>query len=239
MKTDRTTMRWSFALLAAALVFAGVPAWAQQQRVKPGIKDTWKSPDVAPLIERLEVESREIYHYRKELAALVAPRPGSAVADVGAGSGFMVEEFARLVGDKGRVFAVDINPQMMEHVARRAKAQGLGNVATVVNREDSVDLPPSSADLIFICDTYHHFEYPKKMLQTIHRALRPGGQLVIVEFKRVPGESADWVMEHVRGSQEEFVREITEAGFEFVTVHDAPFLHENYVARFRKAARPH
>ena len=65
--------------------------------VKPGINDRWRSPEIDPLIGSLESESREIYVSRERLAAVVAPRPGSAVADVGAGSGFMSEQFARIV----------------------------------------------------------------------------------------------------------------------------------------------
>jgi ubiquinone/menaquinone biosynthesis C-methylase UbiE len=221
--------RFAFILLAA-LIAAG--AAGQQQSVKPGINEQWKSPDVKPLVERLESESREIYTHRRELAALVAPKPGMTVADIGAGSGFMVEEFARLVGPQGRVYAVDINPQMMAYVAERAKSLGLGNVKTIVGTDVSPELPPNSVDLIFICDTYHHFEFPEKMLAAIRAALKPGGELVLVEIRR----SAGWAREHVRADQDEFIREITAGGFALAAVQDAPFLQENYVVRFRKEA---
>ena len=209
----------------------------KEKSVKPGINEQWKSPNVEPLIGTLEAESREIYHQREKLAALVAPRPGSVVADIGAGSGFMAELFARQVGPQGKVFAVDINPKLLEHIERNARARGLGNLQIVLGQEDSIGLPANSVDLVFICDTYHHFEYPQSSLRSIYRALRPGGEIVLVEFHRVPGKSPDWMFEHVRAGQDLFTREIVDAGFEVVQVEAAPFLTENYVVRFRKVEK--
>jgi len=200
----------------------------------PSLNETWKSEKIEPLVERLEAESREIYRERARLATLVAPKPGSAIADIGAGSGFMVEEFAKLVGPKGKVYAVDINAKMMEHVAERAKTLGLANIETVVTREDSVDLPPNSVDMVFVCDTYHHFEYPEKSLRGIYEALRPGGELIIVDFHLIPGKTAPFLLEHVRGTKAEFTKEIIAARFALVGEHAAEFLNENYVLRFRK-----
>jgi precorrin-6B methylase 2 len=229
--------RESRALAGLLLCFSGVAfaqAPAQSPAAKSGINDTWKSPDIDPLVARLETESREIYHERAKLAALVAPKPGSAIADVGAGSGFMVEEFAKLVGGKGKVYAVDINAKMMEHVAQRARQLGLPQIQTVVTHEDSVDLPPASVDIVFVCDTYHHFEYPQKSLAGIRNALRAGGELVVVDFNRVPGKTSAQMMEHVRASKEEVVKEIIAAGFTLVADQPAPFLSDNYVIRFRR-----
>ena len=209
----------------------------KEKSVKPGINEQWKSPNVQPLIGTLEAESREIYHEREKLAALVAPKPGSVVADVGAGSGFMAELFARQVGPQGKVFAVDINPKLLEHIERNARARGLANLQIVLGQEDSIGLPANSVDLVFICDTYHHFEYPTSSLRSIYRALRPGGEIVLVDFRRVPGRSPDWMFEHVRAGQEVFTKEILDAGFEVVQVEPAPFLTDNYVVRFRKVEK--
>jgi ubiquinone/menaquinone biosynthesis C-methylase UbiE len=156
------------------------------------------------------------------------------VADIGAGSGFMVEEFARRVGAAGKVYAVDINGKLLERIAANAKQHNLPQIQIVLTHEDSVDLPDGTADLVFVCDTYHHFEYPQKSLAGIHRALRPGGELIIVEFHREPGQSPGWILEHVRAGQAEFTREIEAAGFTLVRVEAAPFLSQNYVLRFRK-----
>ncbi len=225
---------WLWLLAPALLVGWTAPAAAQEQSVKPGINETWKSTEIQPLVNTLESESREIYAERGKLADLIGLRAGMRIADVGAGSGFMAEEFARRVGAGGKVYAVDINPALLERVTQRATAQGLADIETVLTREDSVDLPAAAVDVIFVCDTYHHFEYPQKSLAGIHRALRPGGELVIVEFHRKPGESQGWVLEHVRAGQEEVTREIEAAGFALLRVEPAPFLAQNYVLRFRK-----
>lgn len=233
-----------YALLLAALVagpaFAqsAAPQQAPKQSVKPGINETWKSPNIQPLVATLEAESREIYREREKLAALVGLQPGMAVADVGAGSGFMVEIFAKLVGLTGKAYAVDINPKLLERIAQQASEQGLKNLQTVLAKDDSAELPPNSVDVVFICDTYHHFEYPQGTMASLHRALRPGGQLIIVDFKRVPGVSPAWVLDHVRAGQEVFTKEIVEAGFEVVRGENASFLTENYVLRFRKMEKP-
>jgi ubiquinone/menaquinone biosynthesis C-methylase UbiE len=228
--------------LSASAVLSGPPqkdaAAPQERSVKPGINDTWKSTNIEPLINTLETESREIYHEREKLAAVVGLRPGAAVADVGSGSGFMTLLFAKQVGPDGRVFAVDINPKLLELVVKRAKQDGLSNLTPIVAKDDSAELPPNSVDLAFICDTYHHFEYPQSTMRSIHRALRPGGQLVVVDFHRNPGKSPAWMMDHVRAGQEVFTQEIVSAGFELTNVHSAPWLKDNYILRFRKVEKP-
>jgi len=208
-----------------------------EQSVKPGINERWKSTDVAPLVASLEDEGREIYSQREALAALTGPRKGRVVADIGAGSGFMSEIFARLVGPEGKVYAVDINAGLMERLARDAKEKGIANLETVVCGERSVNLPAESVDLMFICDTYHHFEYPKHTMQSIHEALRPGGEIVVVDFYRVEGQSQPWILGHVRAGEEVFTKEIEEAGFELINQHYMPQLPQNYVLRFRKVEK--
>lgn len=209
----------------------------EEENVKPGINDSWRSDEIGPLIGRLETESREIYTERFKLAALVGPPPGTVIADIGAGSGFMTNVFSRLVGSGGKVLAVDINPTMLEHVAKGAQEAGLTNVETVLCTEKSTELPAESIDMAFICDTYHHFEYPMNTMTSLWRALRPGGQVVVVDFNRIEGETAEWMWNHVRAGEEVFTREILNAGFELINDHDVEFLEENYVLRFRKVSR--
>jgi SAM-dependent methyltransferase len=207
---------------------------AAETSVKPGINDSWKGDDIDPLVGRLESESREIYTQRRLIGAVVGPPPGAAIADVGAGSGFMTHLFSRLVGPEGKVYAVDINATLLGHIAEGAAERGLANIETVLGTEKSVELPEGSVDLVFVCDTYHHFEYPRNSLASIHRALKPGGQLVVVEFERIPGVSRDWLLEHVRAGKEVFREEIEAAGFRLLAEHDLEELEENYILRFER-----
>ncbi|MFN9756704.1 MAG: class I SAM-dependent methyltransferase, partial [Planctomycetota bacterium] len=99
--------------------------------------------------------------------------------------------------------------------------------------ERDVALPAGSCDVVFACDTYHHFQYPRATLGSIHRALRPGGMLCIVDFERIEGTSRQWLLDHVRCGRETVVEEVTAAGFDLVAV--VPLgLEENYFLRFKK-----
>lgn len=207
---------------------------AAETSVKPGINESWKSEEIGPLIARLEPESREIFLHRGLIASVVGPKPGGAIADVGAGSGFMAHLFSKQVGPAGKVYAVDINASLLEHIDVAARQKGLDNLETVHCTEKSVELPAGSVDQVFICDTYHHFEYPMNTLSTIHRALRPGGQLVVVDFERIEGVSREWILGHVRAGKEVFTAEIERAGFELVNEHDLEALEDNYILRFRR-----
>jgi ubiquinone/menaquinone biosynthesis C-methylase UbiE len=213
----------------------GQAAPVQRESVKPGINDRFQNPDVDEFVRSFEAESREIYAQREAIVAELELRPGMDVADIGAGTGFFTILFARAVGPDGKVYGVDIAENFVQHIRELAEREGLGNVHGVVNREDSVDLPAGSIDLAFICDTYHHFEYPEPTLASIHKALRPGGALVIVDFKRIEGTSREWVLNHVRAGQEVTTQEIERAGFELVDDGaDIRYLDENYLIRFRR-----
>lgn len=205
--------------------------------VRPGINAEYLDPDlkVEPWVERFEREGREIYTRRHEIVAAARLKRGQDVADIGAGTGLFTPLLAERVGPRGKVFAVDIVPAFLRHIERRVAAAGLKNVRTVLGTERSVQLPKHSIDVAFLCDVYHHFEHPQSSLASIHRALRRHGALVLVEFKRLPGQSSDWVLNHVRAGQEVFEAEIEAAGFKKVEQID--LLKENYMVRFRKVTR--
>ena len=221
--------------LALALAVC-LPALAQEKSVRPGINKPFENPDVKEYVGKFEVESREVYAKRKEIVAACGIKPGLAVADVGAGTGLFTRLFVREVGPRGKVYAVDIAPKFVEYVEKTCKEAGLRNVQGVVCTPTSAKLPDNSVDLVFICDTYHHFEFPQRTLASLHRALRPGGRLVLVDFQRIPGKSSEWVLGHVRAGQEVFTREIEEAGFKIVG--EEKFLEENYLVRFAKEEAP-
>lgn len=209
-----------------------MPANAQEQSVKPGINDAFKKPDVQEFVGRFEVESREVFAQRRAIVKACNLRPGMAVADVGAGTGLFTLPFAEAVGKTGRVYAVDIAPKFVAHIEEKARKAGFENIVGVVGSDRSVELPPESINFAFICDTYHHFEFPSRTMESLHRALRPGGQVVVIDFHRIEGKSSEWVLGHVRAGQEVFTSEILKAGFRLVG--EEPLLKENYFLRFEK-----
>ena len=224
--------------LLRLVIFAGLcvglaPLAAQEKSVRPGINDPFKNPDLKEFQGKFEVESREVYAKRKEIVEYCKLRPGMAVADVGAGTGQFTGPFAAAVGEKGKVYAVDISKTFLEHIAKSAKDQKLGNVETVLCTATSTELKPNSVDLVYVCDTYHHFEFPSRTLASIHKALKPGGQLVVIDFHRIPGKSREWTLNHVRAGQEVVEKEIAEAGFK-KTGEVKDLLEENYFVRFEK-----
>ncbi len=216
----------------AVFLIAGLPAFAQDKSVKPGINKPFENPDVKEFIGKFETESREIYARRKDIVEKCQFKEGMAVADVGAGTGLFTRLFAEAVGPKGQVYAVDIARNFVEHIETTCREAGFKNVKGILGKPESTELPEQSIDLVFICDTYHHFEFPQKTLASIHRALRPGGRMILIDFHRIPGQSSDWILGHVRAGQDVFVKEIETAGFK--KVGEEKFLKENYFVRFQK-----
>lgn len=190
--------------------------------------------NVEQFVKRFENESREVYAKRQEITSAVGLRPGDAVADIGAGTGLFTLLFAEQIGPKGTVYAVDIGPAFLKYIAEQATKHGHeGVITTVLNTQDSAMLPPNAIDVAFICDTYHHFEHPEKMLASVHRALRPGGRLIIVDFD-LRKDSGDFVKQRARAPKEVYYEEITAAGFEQITAKDVPTIKDSFYAEFRR-----
>ena len=223
-------------LTTLSLLWMPAALVAQDKSVAPGINKPFQKPDVGEFQGKFEKEGREAFDHRDKIVEACQVRTGMAVADVGAGTGLFTRMFAPLVGEKGRVFAVDISPDFVDHIVVTARKDNLKNIEGVACKPDSVGLPKASVDLVFICDTYHHFEFPHKTMQSIHKALKPGGRVVLVDYQRIAGRSTDWVMSHVRAGQEVVEKEITECGFK--RIHEAKdLLKENYLLVFEKIER--
>ncbi|MBN8625432.1 MAG: class I SAM-dependent methyltransferase, partial [Planctomycetes bacterium] len=168
-------------------MWVATPVTAQQQSVRPGINDAFRDPDVTEFVGKFETESREVFALRKEIVGACELKPGQTVADVGAGTGLFTDLFAEAVGTKGRVIAVDISQKFVDHIREKARAQGRLNIDALLCSADSVELPPESIDVAFICDTYHHFEFPFATMKSLAKAMKPGGVLVVIDFRRIEG----------------------------------------------------
>lgn len=219
-----------FALHAATL---SLPCIAQEKSVRPGINDTFADPNVDDFLGRFEIESREVYSKRNDILRTMKISKGQTVADIGAGTGLFTRMFAEEVGRDGHVIAVDIAQKFLDHIQKTNREAGRSHVQTILCKPDSTELPANSVDVAYICDTYHHFEFPYKTMKSLHAALKSKGKLYLIDFKRIEGESTAWTMSHVRAGQEVFEDEILSCGFakvqEFKDV-----LKENYFILFEK-----
>ena len=213
------------------------PPVLEESSVKPGVNENFLAEDldVAQYVERFEGESREIAIHRNGIVDRIGIAPGMAVADIGAGTGLFTGLLAERVASGGRVFAVDLSPVFVEHLRDRSLEEGWTGVDMVLCTEKSTQLAAGSIDLAFVCDTYHHFEYPRSTLASLYSALKPGGALVVVDFERIPGVTREWLLGHVRADKQTFTAEITAAGFVLLEEIEVPGLDENYMLRF---ARP-
>ena len=203
--------------------------------VNPGINNSFVDPDVGDFIERFEREGREVYDNRDKIVAACRIEPGMTVADVGCGTGLFTRLLSTAAGEQGRVFAVDVAKNFVQHVEATCRESGRTNVTGVVCAHDDVSLPEASVDVAFLCDTYHHFEFPHRTMQSLARALKPNGRVVLVDFHRIPGKSSEWILGHLRAGQDVFVAEIEQSGFERLS--EADFLTDNYLVVFARTTR--
>jgi len=227
----RCLMKWVVAGSCGMVLVC--TAIAQEKSVSPGINKPFLAPSVTEFQGKFEKEGREAFDNREAIVKECKLKPGMVVADVGAGTGLFTRLFAAEVGESGKVFAVDIAKEFVEHVELSARQAKLKNVIGVVCKPDSVELAAESVDLVYLCDTYHHFEFPEKTMKSIHRALRPGGRVVLVDYRRIPGKSTEWVLGHVRAGQEVVEKEITACGFRRTREVEG-LLKENYLVEFEK-----
>ncbi len=195
--------------ILAALMGSLVPAQAQAPIASPdpatlyqrragspdGIGKWYMGREISQVMgwqgaEWLERAEREREERTDLLLPMLRLKPGMVVADVGAGSGYFSRRLAAAVGPKGRVFAVDVQPEMVRMLEALAKRPGLGTIQPVLGSATDVKLAPASIDLALMVDVYHELEHPYEVLASLVRAVKPGGQVVFVEYRaeddRVP-----------------------------------------------------
>jgi ubiquinone/menaquinone biosynthesis C-methylase UbiE len=193
---------------------------AQDESLNPGINERFRQqPEQS--IKQFDFTSSDPAQ-QKEILDACSLEPGMNVADIGAGSGVHARLFAEKVLPTGKVYAVDIVQDFLDHIETTCKDGGIQNIRCVLGSDTSCNLEPSSVDVVFSCDTYHHFEYPFKMLASIREALRPNGRFVIIDFK---DQSS-----HVRADSKTVIEEISKSGFKLIDSRD--FSKMFFLARF-------
>ena len=134
----------------------------------------------APWLERPEREDEE---RPSVLVESIRLKPGDVVADVGAGSGYLSWRMAEKVGSAGKVFATDIQPEMLTILGENMKSRGLTNVVPILGSSTNSGLPTNSVDLLIMVDVYHEFDHPYEMMKSLVASLKPGGRIVFVEYR--------------------------------------------------------
>ena len=177
-----------FAALCTVLVLVGSALIAARQIVSPGVHPisgrryaltmSYLGADWLDRSERVQEEDPDTALDALKLVV------GSTVADVGAGSGYMTVKMAKRVGPTGKVYANDIQPQMLSMLRQRLDKAKIANVELVLGGYDDPKLPADTIDLILMVDVYHEFSQPQQMLRRMHESLRTGGRMVLLEYRK-------------------------------------------------------
>lgn len=157
----------------------------------------------------------------EEIMAALDVKPGSTVADIGTGVGFMLPYFEKAVGTNGRIFAEDIRQDFLDKAKARVDAAHWSNVTMVMGTERDPKLPQGQLDLAFTLEVYHHFDYPGEMLGYITRALKPDGRLVVADFYKFKrgGQGKD-MSGHIRIDKSDVIKEVESNGYRLLSQRD-------------------
>jgi ubiquinone/menaquinone biosynthesis C-methylase UbiE len=231
--------RWTAWIWALALMIAmatGV-ACAQQQpkQVPPAKREpanvmSWEGAAWLEREGRAEQEKPEVVIQAMEI------REGMSVADIGAGTGFFTRRLAKAVGTTGKVYAEDIQPQMIDLLKKDMEKEGIKNVVPVLGTDTEAKLPAHGVDRVLLVDVYHEFQKPEPMLASIRESLAPGGTVILVEY-RLEGDTASHINIKHRMSVEQVLAEWNAAGFELANrIESLPSQHI-FVFSARRGAR--
>lgn len=186
--------------------------------------------DNAAYIKALEDPKRDAYQKPHEVMEALAIKEGEVVADIGAGSGYFTMRLAKHVGPTGRLYAVDVNPDMIRHLHARVRDAKLLNVVPILAPPDD-PLLPESVDRFLIVDVWHHVEDQSKYLDHMKRLLKPGGQVIMIDFHKRDLPVGPPVSMKI--SREDLLKQMTERGFKLGAEHT--FLPYQYFLVFQVA----
>lgn len=196
-------------LLSVCLLPAQV-TWGQQAESKPAQRKT-STPYTGDL-SIFETPGRDEKLHINRVMDILAIAPGKTVADIGAGSGWFTVRAAKRVTDRGTVYAVDINPEAVRHIAERAQQERLQNVKTVLSKAEDPGLPANAVDAVLLLKTYHEVANPVLLLRNLRASLKPNARVGVIDRQ---GNGED------HGVQKEVVlQEAGQAGYRLVEEQD-------------------
>lgn len=224
-------MRTWIALLCLLCSMAQ-PALAEDHRHR-------RPDDLKQYLEHLDRSERDRDQKPSQVLEALELKPGMAVADLGSGSGYFTRRFVQAVTDHGRVYAVDVEPDMLAYVKASLEHMSIPyTVEFILARPDDPKLPAASVDLVFVCNTAHHLEDRARYFRNLTSALKPGGRIAIIDF-HADERSGDlgFPRRHLV-PQETLMAELAEAGYRLVREHS--FLTRQYFLEFVPVdQRPH
>jgi ubiquinone/menaquinone biosynthesis C-methylase UbiE len=215
-------------VLGVALVLS---VFSLSGQVAKDANERYQTPEGREAVAKgLSAADRDEKQKPRELVAAIGIKPGMVVADIGTGTGYMLPYLSEAVGSSGRVLGEDIFADFLEKAKKRAREYKLTNVEFVKGSETDPALPQNGVDVALALESYHHWDYPEKMLAALHGELREGGRLVIVDFH--PG-AAGMPAHHIRLDAAGVIREIEANHFRLVSEHEHGKTGQ-YVAIFEK-----
>lgn len=246
----RSIYLWLFSMLLVAASLAPMAIFAAEDEVEAAASPATEAQPVAPpaLTHYKGREIAQTMHWvhadwltrtareREEGVAMLEAelakklKPGMTACDLGCGNGYWTLKLARMVGEEGRVYALDIQKEMLEMLEERAARDEVKNITPVLNTLTDTKLPPGSCDLILLVDVYHEFSHPEHMLKSMREALKPDGLIVLVEF-RAEDDTVPIKPEH-KMSKAQVRKEYEPNGFKLVEEYDElPWQHVMYFKR--------
>jgi len=199
----RLSLRLFVLLLATLPVQAQTSAPAASRKTSTPYRGDLTIFDSPGRDERLQIN---------RVMDILSIHPGSNVADIGAGSGWFTVRAARRVGDSGEVYAVDINPEAITYIDRRAQKEGFHNVKTILSKPDDALLPPQSVNSVLLLKTYHEVAHPIVLMRNLRTSLAPDARVGIIDRN---GNGVDHGVD-----SKVVIQEMSEAGYELVETED-------------------
>jgi len=212
--------------VAALLAGSLQPVRAQQPAPKPADHMQHRFDDPAKFAKSFDDPKRDAWQMPDRVIAALALKPNQSVADIGAGTGYFSMRLAKAVPG-GKVYAVDIEPNMVEHLKNRAAGEKLANVTPVLASATSPNLP-TPVDLILVVDTYHHIGDRPAYFRSLRSRLTPGGRIAIVDFRK---DAPEGPPAHFRFTPEQIKKEMADGGYVMDAEHD--FLPRQHFLIFR------
>jgi ubiquinone/menaquinone biosynthesis C-methylase UbiE len=216
---------------------ATAPVYEHREATSGGTGIIYMDREVAQFMSHLAADwldrpTRELEEQPRKMISMMDLKPSDIVADIGAGTGYFSFRIAPKV-PQGKVLAEDIQPEMLERVKKTAEEKKIANVEAVLGTETDPKLPEGSVDVALLVDAYHEFDHPREMMEGIIRGMKPGGRVVLVEYR---GEDPNVPIKRLHKMTEaQAVKEMAAVGLDHVeTKEDLPRQH---VMIFRKPVK--